>query len=1239
MLDEDTVLELSRRDMISYREFAFPASIAQPDHNPFFSLENPSSWITVMGWELFKRQESMETEVDVDEIRHSQLLEFREMIVAPQYLEHKFFSLDNTQEWVRLGAFANYAIYKAPGPSRSFRSHSSPTSSRAASVHWSRPASRSQSRASGFSYSAASSPPRTRTGSIASSRYASSRRSPSAHISPDPLLSTMATPDVPEPAVPASGDEPRPDRPRGRTLHKGKGKAKAHRSGTRIHISREHSVGQIIPLTSAPSTWTVNDDAAYRLDLSVSTRLFTAKPGAKHPMSIQRLIKREASLDQDSWKASGGGHKGGDTTVYGFSEDLSIGVRAKRIHHHCNGVHICELVPEELFADCERYEPDPDAMLELWHHVLDANEKEANSVGSILLRFYTQLSNTKCPKKECVGVARLAMLPNAPNHLGKIYYVGCSDAGSDPSLEHIYIPIPVNLNEEHLKFVMENDGRLPDGISVAQSDTCVLSLHPANTMEFCRYGHSKDGKIKAAKIIERPCDAELIIFVPSDDKDGKQPPKWTSHLAIVIARNFHNHPTHPTRKPSLEEEQRIRSLISSISVEGLTTQRLRNHPLTNTEFGGERLARAAPGLANSRRLKDLIKSEMEVKYPAGMDWDGVMYQLTKVQPTLDPSRHFIRAAINKRGFFIVVTLHFGVGEYIHSCKALCIDFSFKRVAGAFNEWKVAIFIHRYNMRITAATLYCDRNTRPAFKQLFIELFDTVQRVTGRELGLRPWRPEANCRVILLDGEVAQAQGFGDFLVGYNDPSISGIHSRDPLELVEYSLKSCQVHFKRNITETLAKSAKLSSADIKTLISWPSLKTPEERESYHHFCANHSEPGVHSWHAQKLSNPWYLVSMNPYLSKINCDDYALTPNSTNLVESAHAHLNSQTQIGLPLLAAILTDQDAQDRKYDELDQVENEAIIANHRGGLAERERSATQRMVSKMKKTNTRNAGIADYNSLQQEREEGIHEWKVLLLHEKELQARIKTLKNSRRTDAKEAMKGLRAQVKAGVDARRVWRARQGVIDLQLAELRRGELHGVRIQGHRPVTTDPESAETEQVEAVHPPVDYTDPESAEMEQVEAVPPPVKYTQFFDHLDIGPGLADLLDQPPIEPIDLNLLFALDTPVEFGLDLRSNVPYSEPTYHFNSASDYQVEMHTVVLDPMLDPDYIGGLQGTLPQPDTAMEIEPVATNVSGKRARSTENDLDAEAGTRRLTRKRQPTARSLGLSYEDRVLHSK
>ncbi|KAJ7185164.1 hypothetical protein GGX14DRAFT_581220 [Mycena pura] len=365
--------------MISYREFAFPASIAQPDHDPFFSLENPSSWITAMGWELFKWQESMRTEVDMDEICHTQLLEFREMIVAPQYLEHKFFSLNNTQEWVRLGAFANYAIYKAPGPSCSpgLRSHSSQhlhtlhLSIGLALLHVPRAVRRDSSTLLHHLRLA-----------LALGRLPAQDTLLAAVLLVLDYLPTHSYPRRRHPMFP----KPRSLLPVMNCVPivpEGKGKAKAHRSGTRIHISREHSVGQIIPLTSAPSTWTVNNDAAYRLDLSASTHLFTAKPEAKHPMSIQRLIKREASLDQDSWKASGGGHKGGDTTVYGFSEDFSISVRAKHIHHHCNGVHICELVPEELFADCERYEPDPDAMLELWHHVLDANEKEANSVGSI----------------------------------------------------------------------------------------------------------------------------------------------------------------------------------------------------------------------------------------------------------------------------------------------------------------------------------------------------------------------------------------------------------------------------------------------------------------------------------------------------------------------------------------------------------------------------------------------------------------------------------------------------------------------------------------------------------------------------------------------------------------------------------------------------------------------------------------------------------------------------------------
>lgn len=61
-------------------------------------------------------------------------------------------------------------------------------------------------------------------------------------------------------------------------------------------------------------------------------------------------------------------------------------MRARRVHLRCQGVRTCEYVSEELFGDCERYEPDEAAMRDLWNHELDANEREAASAGLILSR-------------------------------------------------------------------------------------------------------------------------------------------------------------------------------------------------------------------------------------------------------------------------------------------------------------------------------------------------------------------------------------------------------------------------------------------------------------------------------------------------------------------------------------------------------------------------------------------------------------------------------------------------------------------------------------------------------------------------------------------------------------------------------------------------------------------------------------------------------------------------------------
>ncbi|KAJ7875255.1 hypothetical protein B0H14DRAFT_3859475 [Mycena olivaceomarginata] len=87
----------------------------------------------------------------------------------------------------------------------------------------------------------------------------------------------------------------------------------------------------------------------------------------------------------------------GDVWVYAFSGER---VRAQRAQLRCKGICVCEFVSEELFGDCERFEPDEQAMRDLWNHELDANEREAASPEAILSRFYTRVISSKC-KTEC----------------------------------------------------------------------------------------------------------------------------------------------------------------------------------------------------------------------------------------------------------------------------------------------------------------------------------------------------------------------------------------------------------------------------------------------------------------------------------------------------------------------------------------------------------------------------------------------------------------------------------------------------------------------------------------------------------------------------------------------------------------------------------------------------------------------------------------------------------------------
>ncbi|KAJ7162464.1 hypothetical protein C8R46DRAFT_1104607 [Mycena filopes] len=445
------------------------------------------------------------------------------------------------------------------------------------------------------------------------------------------------------------------------SMRKGKG---AKTSTGKFSITRQQRVDEIIDSSTVEATWTVpRTSVAIRVDLSQSREKLTLPNGNILPLDA--FIRAE---DQDSWGGSSG-HTAGDAHARGFfPDDFEKTVWCRRCQFPCNGVDACELLDPEIFAGCERFEPDKAGMQELWRHELDSNEREAESVVGILTRFYTRIMNSKCKKKGCSGVATLLKLSKP--YSGKTAFVGCSKWSRTEKNNHIYWPIPDNVDEGDLRFVMENNGLLPPNRQTPDAnETCVLTVHPRIALGNCRFSHVVGGRIIPARMTRRECPTEMIIFIPVDDAPA------TRNKAIVILRNAHNHPMHPKIKPSNEDRIKLGAAVQAVGLTGLTAMKLLNAPSTSTIYAGARVAEHSPAFASARKVRDFISGEKKNAIPQGMEWEGVLYRMSKHEIKLPKSEQYIHTAMSKGGFKLVVTMHPQIAMYIHRVLYLVIDYT------------------------------------------------------------------------------------------------------------------------------------------------------------------------------------------------------------------------------------------------------------------------------------------------------------------------------------------------------------------------------------------------------------------------------------------------------------------------------------------------------------------------------------------------------------------------------------
>ncbi|KAJ7872495.1 hypothetical protein B0H14DRAFT_3131545 [Mycena olivaceomarginata] len=621
----DAAADFTTGEVVEYRRFMFPLLLGDSTHVPFFSVEDAPRWMTARGYALYQELNLAERLDPLRDHRYAslrQLRAYREQVVGEAYVNHPFFQVDRAEEWVAPAPFNTWMRLMQELEAERGRKVNR---SEAGSIRSYTPGS-----------SVAASPPRSRTMSLAgrSDRLSCSPRSWSSSVHPNSrcsygtgsgFSSRAASPstilafdlDIPSMIQPLHVESPPapPETtaiPQGtvaskssRRRGKGKGKQVEEDPDPRIKVTRELYVNRIIPVTTAPQTW-------------------TNKKGNKM-RTIDAYIKAE---DQDAWDGSTG-HAGpkGDVWVYAFSGER---VRARRAQLRC-----CEFVSEELFGD---------SMRDLWNHELDANEREAASPEAILSRFYTRVISSKC-KTECDGVPVMILLNNGPNQYGKLYFIGCSKWHPGKRWLHRYHSIPPNVDEEIFRYVLENKGRVPDGTVLNLNIQCVLSTHPRLGLKtLC---HVLDGVIHPAKLLQRRCDTELIILIPVLPPDDPTSPNYYEWLpeyafqAILILRNGHNHPAHPHIKPSAEDERLLGAAMDALGTENLTVQTLLNgkpalnpSPAQSTQamYDGKRVSAVSPAFADVRKIRDRIAAHRKVEFPAGTGF-SVKAQPSKVFST------------------------------------------------------------------------------------------------------------------------------------------------------------------------------------------------------------------------------------------------------------------------------------------------------------------------------------------------------------------------------------------------------------------------------------------------------------------------------------------------------------------------------------------------------------------------------------------------------------------------------
>ncbi|KAJ7710894.1 hypothetical protein B0H17DRAFT_1123978 [Mycena rosella] len=523
-----------------------------------------------------------------------------------------------------------------------------------------------------------------------------------------------------------------------------------------IKVSSERTkVSHVERVTGLPSQFPIPSEAtAFLIDV---THILDLDPGT----TVDALLKDQ---DVHSWGGSTGHRSKIDAYIPGIffgCTDSEASIACRRSKPTCCGAYTCEsLAPE--FTNVERRELDPNSRDRLVEAQLRTREIQDSTRTGQVLSFIKTISDWQCEavdsatNRVCSGgkavPKKLAQCPNG----------------------HCTLEIPDFIYEELFLKAVSGEKIVEDE---GQGDECCKVSSSRQGKK--AFNHIKEGHPFEAKVVPLPCQAELFVFIPHEDKHPE-----LARKCIVIPKSTHPHlhPIPPLLKATHAVAEKYKECVRKLGL-GATVAKVEKEII-----GGLTLSLYHLGLV-SRDTKTKLFNEVksEPGNQASHENQTVESYIAK-QRLLPDEKH----VSEREGRTAIFGIKHDIIKYIHKVRTLDCDTTFKPVVGKTNVYEINGWMSGINAEVTLGRVW--------IKFVWEELLALVKRLTNQKLGFVALHRTGTLLDFNADMEAAPLLGMADALLPtIVIPSVAE-EVVDALALIKRITRICYSHIKRGIPD-------------------------------------------------------------------------------------------------------------------------------------------------------------------------------------------------------------------------------------------------------------------------------------------------------------------------------------------------------------------------------------------------------------------------------------------------------